>query len=58
MNSEHIFVTLNDFKTKNFNYKVVDCIENYDFGVDNINIRGCLWGAFPPLTPQKISEVV
>ena len=27
---------------KNFNHKVVDCIENYNFCIDHVNIRGYL----------------
>ena len=36
------FGTLNDFKQKKFNYKVVDRIENYNFYIDHINIQYCL----------------
>jgi hypothetical protein len=39
---KHIFGTINNFKPKLFNYKVVNCIQNYNFAVDYVNIRGYL----------------
>jgi hypothetical protein len=33
-----MFETLNIFKLKTFNYKVVDSIENYNFCIDHVNI--------------------
>lgn len=46
MNIKHIFETLNNFKSKGFNYNVVHFIDNNDFGIDYVNIktsRATIW---------------
>jgi hypothetical protein len=34
--------TLHDINKKYVNYKFVDCIEKYNFVMDQINLQGCL----------------